>query len=208
MAYVYRHIRLDKNEPFYIGIGSDNEGFYKRAYSKKNRNSHWKNIIKYGYEVEIILDDLTWEKACTKEIEFIKLYGRKDLGKGTLVNMTDGGDGLINASADTIKKISNSLLNHKPWNKGKVGVYSSEVIERIRKSSKKSAIGKNKGEKNGMYGKSYSKKRIQTLDNLIIFESGVEASKYYNVTPATISHWIKKHQKIKFYESSSNINNG
>jgi hypothetical protein len=22
MAYVYRHIRLDKNEPFYIGIGS------------------------------------------------------------------------------------------------------------------------------------------------------------------------------------------
>ena len=29
MAYVYRHIRLDKNEPFYIGIGSDKE--YKRA---------------------------------------------------------------------------------------------------------------------------------------------------------------------------------
>jgi len=23
MCYVYRHIRLDKNEPFYIGIGSD-----------------------------------------------------------------------------------------------------------------------------------------------------------------------------------------
>lgn len=23
MAYLYRHIRLDKNEPFYIGIGSD-----------------------------------------------------------------------------------------------------------------------------------------------------------------------------------------
>ena len=24
MAYLYRHIRLDKNEPFYIGIVSDN----------------------------------------------------------------------------------------------------------------------------------------------------------------------------------------
>jgi len=23
MAYVYRHIRLDKNEPFYIGISND-----------------------------------------------------------------------------------------------------------------------------------------------------------------------------------------
>jgi hypothetical protein len=29
MAYLYRHIRHDKNEPFYIGIGSDNN--YKRS---------------------------------------------------------------------------------------------------------------------------------------------------------------------------------
>ena len=29
MAYLYRHIRLDKNEPFYIGIGSDTN--FKRA---------------------------------------------------------------------------------------------------------------------------------------------------------------------------------
>jgi hypothetical protein len=29
MVYLYRHIRLDKNEPFYIGIGSDKQ--YKRS---------------------------------------------------------------------------------------------------------------------------------------------------------------------------------
>ena len=29
MAYVYRHVRVDKNQPFYIGIGTDNN--YKRA---------------------------------------------------------------------------------------------------------------------------------------------------------------------------------
>ena len=34
MAILYRHIRLDKNVPFYIGIGKD----IKRAYSKSNRN--------------------------------------------------------------------------------------------------------------------------------------------------------------------------
>ena len=38
MAYVYMHIREDKNEPFYIGIGNDDNG-YKRAYSKRNRNT-------------------------------------------------------------------------------------------------------------------------------------------------------------------------
>jgi hypothetical protein len=36
MAYVYRHIRLDKNEPFYIGVGSDSN--YSRAFTK--RSSH------------------------------------------------------------------------------------------------------------------------------------------------------------------------
>lgn len=89
MAYLYRHIRLDKNEPFYIGIGSDP----KRAYSNRDRNKYWHNIINNTtYEVDIILDDLTWDEACIKEKEFIKMYGRFQFG-GILCNMTDGGDG-------------------------------------------------------------------------------------------------------------------
>ena len=71
MAYLYRHIRLDKNEPFYIGIGSDEK--YKRAYSKKSRNKYWSNIANITeYEVEIMLDNLTWEEVCKKEIEFVR----------------------------------------------------------------------------------------------------------------------------------------
>jgi hypothetical protein len=115
MAYIYRHIRLDKNEIFYIGIGSDNKEEYERAYSKKDRNKHWHNIAKFGYEVEIILDDLTWEEACSKEIEFIKLYGRKDLNEGTLVNMTDGGEGTIGIviTEESRKRISESIKGRK-----------------------------------------------------------------------------------------------
>ena len=41
MAFVYRHIRLDKNEPFYIGIGKK----IYRAYSMKGRNKYWLRII-------------------------------------------------------------------------------------------------------------------------------------------------------------------
>jgi hypothetical protein len=92
MAYVYRHIRLDKNEPFYIGIGSDNS--YNRAYqkSKTKRSEFWHNIASKGYDVEILMDNLTWEQACEKEKEFISIYGRKDLGQGSLVNLTNGGE--------------------------------------------------------------------------------------------------------------------
>jgi hypothetical protein len=96
MAYLYRHIRLDKNQPFYIGIGSSE--YYNRAYRHKQRSELWKRIAsKGGYRVEILLDDLTWDEVREKEKEFIKLYGRIDLKTGCLANMTDGGDGTINA---------------------------------------------------------------------------------------------------------------
>ena len=43
MAYVYKHIRLDNNEIFYVGIGNDNN--YKRAYQKISRNIFWKRVV-------------------------------------------------------------------------------------------------------------------------------------------------------------------
>jgi hypothetical protein len=111
MAVVYRHIRLDKNEVFYIGIGKDES----RAYDKRrSRSDWWKSIISVtDYRVDILFDDLTWDEVCEKEIEFIKLYGRKDLGLGTLVNLTDGGDGSIGYknSDESNRKRSNKLKN-------------------------------------------------------------------------------------------------
>ena len=93
MAYVYRHIRLDKNVPFYIGIGSDLQ--YKRAFEKSRRSIFWNKIInKTLYSVEILFDNITNEFAKEKEKEFIKIYGRIDKKTGVLCNLTDGGDGI------------------------------------------------------------------------------------------------------------------
>lgn len=98
MAYVYRHIRLDKNIPFYIGIAKDDDGKYRRANcslrTRGKKSIIWAKIAsKSDYEVEIIYEGLSWDAACEKEREFIKLYGRIDKGTGILANMTDGGDG-------------------------------------------------------------------------------------------------------------------
>jgi hypothetical protein len=91
-TYIYRHIRLDKNEPFYIGIGTDSK--YQRAYSKQSRNIFWNRVVsKTDYEVEILLDNLTKDEAKIKEIEFIALYGKKIDKTGILTNISDGGDG-------------------------------------------------------------------------------------------------------------------
>ena len=103
MALIYRHIRLDNGMPFYIGIGKN----HSRAFSKSNRGKHWNSVVKkYGYEVEIMLDDIDWETAIKKEKEFISLYGRKDNNTGILRNLTDGGDGLTAPSYDIKRKIS------------------------------------------------------------------------------------------------------
>lgn len=97
--YLYRHIRLDTNKPFYIGIGTKSKDFasyeteYRRAFSIKRRNVYWNRIInKTDYEVEIILESNNVELIKKKEIEFIALYGRINK-KGILSNITLGGDG-------------------------------------------------------------------------------------------------------------------
>lgn len=49
--YVYKHIRLDTNKPFYIGKGSRSN----RAFNKSQRNKYWKNIVsRHGYRIEIV----------------------------------------------------------------------------------------------------------------------------------------------------------
>lgn len=117
LFYVYRHIRNDKNEPFYIGVGTKLVGkrqrHYNRAYSNYGRNPHWKNISKFGYEVEIIMEFSTKDIALEKEKEFIKLYGRRDLGTGTLCNMTDGGEEHYLLTEEARKKISEKLKGNK-----------------------------------------------------------------------------------------------
>ena len=141
MAYVYRHIRLDTNEVFYVGIGV--QRLNKRAKTTVKRNTFWRNIVaKTDWYYEILFDDLTIEKAKEKEIEFIKIYGRKDLGNGTLCNLTDGGDGTLNYKvSDSVKnklsianKCKTLTLEHKEKisksHKGKV--FSEETISKMR----------------------------------------------------------------------------
>jgi hypothetical protein len=108
---VYRHIRLDINKVFYIGIGKD----INRAYSKK-RSKKWFDVIKNTeYKVDILFEDLTIDEAFNKEIELIKLYGREDLNEGFLVNLTNGGAGINNFKH---KESTKKILSNKAKEQG------------------------------------------------------------------------------------------
>jgi hypothetical protein len=135
MAYIYKHIRPDTNEVFYIGIGVDKS----RINSNQSRNRFWANIVKkYGIIREIVEDGLTWHEATSREKFWINFYGRKNNNTGILCNMTDGGEGSYGrvVSEDTKKKISES-------NKGK------KISEERRKKISEGNKGKPKPKPNG-----------------------------------------------------------
>lgn len=104
--YVYAHYKLGETIPFYIGKGRGT-----RAYQKTNRSIFWHNVVNvYGFEVKILYNNLNEEAAVNTEIQMIKEHGRRDVGTGCLVNLTDGGDGRRNiiVSQETRQKVSKS----------------------------------------------------------------------------------------------------
>ena len=134
MPHVYRHIRLDTNMPFYVGIGQDDTLI--RAYEdRKGRRSDWWLRIakKYGFSVDILFEDISIEEAKKKEIEFINLYGREDLGTGTLINQTDGGDGCNGWKADDVtrERMSNAAKIRGTWM-----MNTPEIIEKRANSTR------------------------------------------------------------------------
>ena len=100
-----------------------------------------------NYKIQILIESDNYKFIEQKEIEFIALYGRRNLGKGTLVNLTDGGEARRNVivSEETRKKISKSSIGRLSPNKGKR--WSQEFKNKISNSLKGNKLSKKSIEK-------------------------------------------------------------
>jgi hypothetical protein len=194
--YLYRHIRLDTNEPFYIGIGTKPKVFhghrteYKRAYTTFKRTEFWKNVTaKTDYRVEIMLESDNLNFIKEKEVEFIDLYGRKDTKTGSLVNLTDGGElnkGFI-PSEETKKKISlGSLRTAKQraekMRGRKASQETKEVLSEMRKDPyfHKHLLTKESIEKARVSRRANSREVIH-LESSKQFNSLIEGCEFYGL---------------------------
>lgn len=163
MAIVYTHSKKS-GEIFYIGIGLKNS----RAYSKANRNKHWHNTVnKHGLEVNIVNYDIEWSEACKIEKMLILKYGRNDLKNGKLVNLTDGGEGVIGYNyTDEVRNKMSELKKGKPsprlgftlskYTKDKISKSKSGIIFSDAHKAKISE---------GNKGKKLSQKHINSIVN-------------------------------------------
>ena len=83
-------------EPFYVGKG---QGFRYRDTS--SRNDHVCNLMNLLGDSSIVVHFSEFEPCLSEDLAFslevslISLIGRRDLGTGPLLNLTDGGEGRI-----------------------------------------------------------------------------------------------------------------
>ena len=193
MAYVYKHTRIDTNEVFYIGIGSDEGGNHTRAYSK-DRSKYWKKVAnKVEYRIEIIVDNIAREEAVVIEKELIAFYGRILYNEGTLVNILDGGQSGCSGYKHTPEmKKHLSLLK-----KGTLGTntgkkFSEEHKRKMSESQKGRTFSEEHKRKisENQKGRTLSKEHKRKIS-----EAQKNRTNHFNLTPVSCPHCNKSGNK-------------
>ena len=171
---VYRHIRLDNNKVFYIGIGNE-----KRPYSKNNRNKHWLNVVKKtNYYVEVVSKNLSLEDACELEVFLISEYGIENL-----TNINSGGEGQFNPDAETRYKIGS----------GKRGT-------KISKEHKIKLSEFNKGKKHTEEAKQKIKENHKFSKEVLDLETGIFYNSLLSGCNSVNLNYAKEHQRLNKYK--------
>jgi hypothetical protein len=149
---VYRHITIEGNLVFYVGIGSR-----QRAFSKFSRSKAWRDFTSsHEYYVDIVAEGLEWKDACDLEVFLISIYGRSDKGAGILLNMSDGGEGNNGYIPSEVNKKQHSVRMKGSGNPNFRKKMSDDQKQKISKTRKENRIGV--GENNPMFGKTGSMK--------------------------------------------------
>lgn len=104
-VYIICDPRPGKNNvPVYIGKGQRRRAYFH--FKGKSCNRPLRHLIAKchadGHKIEskIIERFATEEEALAAEIALIAKYGRRDLGAGSLLNLTNGGDGTVGYQQD------------------------------------------------------------------------------------------------------------
>ena len=113
--YTYQYFDPSRNEMIYIGKGQKNRATDHLTRTDRHPLTHrLKLMVKNGVTPVISKIFLESEElALLCEQEMISLFGRKDLNEGTLLNLTNGGDGIsgYKHTAEAKQKVSFARLN-------------------------------------------------------------------------------------------------
>jgi hypothetical protein len=178
-------------EPFYVGKGKG------KRWKLLTHSSHTKSLMKIlgspdTFSFCFNFSDET--SVIKKEIKFIKNIGRKDLGLGPLLNITDGGEGTSGhkLTKDQYQKQISNIK--KSWTKERKRHYSEMFSG---KNNPMYGIS-NSGNKNGMFGKSIGKGIPKTPKQIEGFKRGWTIEKRKKASEVKLGS--KNPKATKIYE--------
>ncbi len=153
MEEFYAYIYYDpsrNNEPIYAGKGNDSRAWDHLSRNDRHPFTQRLQFMKNNGVSPIIglYAGLDEDFAHLLEIELISKFGRKDLGKGPLLNMTNGGEG--------VKGLIRSEESKRKSGAARKGKPRTEEVKRKISETKKQMSDIKMGNKNPMFGKKRS----------------------------------------------------
>ncbi len=173
--YVYQYYDPIRKEPIYIGKGKgDRNKRHLFSFNLKKKHPFIQRInwIKKQEKEPIVtklFENISEKQAFKIESKLINEIGRKDLGKGPLLNLTDGGEGAC------------GYKHTNKWKQNISTIFSGEKHPMFGKHHKKETIEKMilnhanvSGKNNPFFGKKHSPQTIKTLSKkyIIIYPNG------------------------------------
>lgn len=157
-------------EPFYVGKGKGKRHLYhfKQTALSNEKNRHKANTIlaiqKSGMQpiVELVKFTEYEVEAYVEEKRLIALWGRADLGKGPLTNLTDGGEG---PAGKVTKEKTKQLLSKAAmlaYKEGRLKIDPEHVQKWILASRTPEAIAKSANSRRGKERSETTKLKIKT----------------------------------------------
>lgn len=197
--FTYKNITF-LYEPLYVGRGINKRYLFHIYYANNNYNDFksrkLRKILNSGNNPIVIFYqiNLSFKEANDTEISLIKEIGRFDLKTGPLLNMADGGEGLLNPSQEHRDIISQ--WNKERWKND--DDFRKYISEKRKLSSKKQMI---KQWKDVEY-RNMMKKRIETWKNKTTDEKECHRLKVSAGTKTALSN-LSKEEKQRLSELRS-----